>query len=105
MIDYFNMLWGDLKIGVVGVSCLLETGSQVSTIKEHLFKEHLAGEADDILSTSGWLKITATNGLDIPYLGYLELPVETMVITLPDCGFLLVVDAQNFTVHSFAWIS
>lgn len=103
MIDYFNMLWGDLKIGGVSVSCLLKTGSQVSTITEHLFKEHLAGEADDMLSTSGWLKITAANGLDIPYLGYIELPVETMVITLPDCGFLVVGDAQSFSaVLSFA---
>lgn len=85
----------DLRIGGVSVSCLLDTGSQVSTITEHFFKEHLAGEVDDMLSTSGWLKITATNGLDIPYLGYLELPVETMGITLPDCGFLLVRDAQN----------
>lgn len=45
----------DLKIGGVGVSCLLDMGSQVSTITEHFFKEHLAGEDEDILSTSGWL--------------------------------------------------
>ncbi len=31
------------------------------------------GEEKDMLSTTGWLKITAVNGLDIPYLGYLEL--------------------------------
>lgn len=34
-----------------------------------------------MLLTSGWLKITAANGLDIPYLGYLELPVEAMDVT------------------------
>jgi len=85
----------DLKIGGVIVSCLLDTGSQVSTITEHFFKEHLAGEVDDMLSTSSWLKITAANGLDIPYLGYLELTVETMGITLPECGFLVVRDAQS----------
>ncbi len=77
----------DLKIGGVDVSCLLDTGSQVSTITEHFFKEHLAGEEKDMLYTTGWLKITAANGLDIPYLGYLELTVETMGITLPECGF------------------
>ncbi|XP_073669344.1 uncharacterized protein [Paramisgurnus dabryanus] len=48
-----------------------------------------------MLSTSGWLRITAANGLGIPYLGYLELPVETMGITLPECGFLVVRDVQN----------
>lgn len=85
----------DLKIGGVSVSCLLDTGSQVSTISEHFFKEHLAGVASDMLSTSGWLKITAANGLDIPYLGYLELPVETMGITLSECGFLVFRDTQS----------
>lgn len=85
----------DLKIGSVNVSCLLDTGSQVSTITEHFFKEHLAGEDKDMLPTSGWLRITAANGLDIPYLGYLELPVETMGINLPECGFLVVRDRRN----------
>ncbi len=85
----------DLKIGGVDVSCLLDTGSQVSTITEHFFKEHLVGEEKDMLSTTGWLKITAANGLDIPYLGYLELTVETMGITLPECGFLIVRDTQS----------
>lgn len=77
------------------MSCLLDTGSQVSTITEHFFKEHLAGEDKDMLPTSGWLRITAANGLDIPYLGYLELPVETMGINLPECGFLVVRDGRN----------
>ncbi len=85
----------DLKIGGVGVSCLLDTGSQVSTIMEHFFKEHLAGEEKDMLSITGWLKITAVNGLDIPYLGYLELIVESMGITLPEWGFLIVRDTQS----------
>lgn len=85
----------DLKICGVSVSCLLDTGSQVSSISEHFFKEHLAGEAEDMLSTSGWLKITAGNGLDIPHLGYLELPVETMGIALSECGFLVVRDTQS----------
>lgn len=48
-----------------------------------------------MLSTAGWLKLTAANGLDIPYLGYLELEVETMGMVLPDCGFLIVKDSPN----------
>ncbi|KAG1931367.1 hypothetical protein F2P79_021615 [Pimephales promelas] len=45
-----------------------------------------------MLSTAGWLKLTAANGLDIPYLGYLELEVETMGRKIPNCGFLVVKD-------------
>lgn len=80
----------DIRIGDVTVSCLLDTGSQVSTITESLFREHLLGGNKDLLSTSGWLRITAANGLDISYLGYLELDVETMGKVLLKSGFLVV---------------
>ncbi len=85
----------NLKINGVSAACLLDTGSQVSTVSECFFREHLFGEDKDMLSTAGWLKITAANGLDIPYLGYLELEVETMGIVLPECGFLVVRDTLN----------
>ncbi|XP_049332151.1 uncharacterized protein LOC125799454 [Astyanax mexicanus] len=48
-----------------------------------------------MLSTSGWLKLTAANGLDIPYLGYLELEMDTMGIKIPDCGFLVVENPES----------
>ncbi len=79
----------------MSAACLLDTGSQVSTVSERFFREHLFGEDKDILSTAGWLKITAANGLDIPYLSHLELEVETMGIVLPECGFLVVRDTLN----------
>ena len=28
-----------------------------------------------------WLKITAANGLDIPYIGYVEFDIEAMDLT------------------------
>lgn len=48
-----------------------------------------------MLSTAGWLRLTAANGLEIPYLGYLELDVETMGLKIPDCGFLVVRDPPS----------
>ncbi len=83
-----------VEIMVLGVevSCLLDTGSQVSTISESFFRQHLGGDDEDMLSTTGWLKLTAANGLDIPYLGYLELEIETMGRKIPNCGFLVVKD-------------
>ncbi len=85
----------DLKIRGVLVSCLLDTGSQVSTITEAFFREHLFGNESDVLSTSDWLQITAANGLDIPYVGYMVLDVEVMGMTLPECGFLIVKETPS----------
>lgn len=82
----------DIKVLGVEVLCLLDTGSQVSTISESFFRQHLGGDDEDMLTTAGWLKLTAANGLDIPYLGYLELEVETMGRKIPNCGFLVVKD-------------
>lgn len=36
--------------------------------------------------------MTATNELEILYLGYIELEVENMGLKIPDCGFLVVRD-------------
>lgn len=85
----------EIRVGGVSIPCLLDTGSQVSTITEEFFRKHLEGEDEDVLSTSGWLRLTAANGLDIPYQGYLELEVETMGMKIPDCGFLVVKDPQK----------
>ncbi|XP_047673938.1 uncharacterized protein LOC125145409 [Tachysurus fulvidraco] len=87
----------ELKIKSVPVSCLLDTGSQVSTITEEFFRVHLFGDESDVLSTYSWLKITAANCLDIPYSGYMELDVEVMGMTLPECVFLIVKEAPSPT--------
>lgn len=85
----------DINIHGVVTSSLLDTGSQVSTITEQFFRQHLGGEDNDMLATTGWLRLTAANGLDIPYIGYLELEIETMGLKIPDCGFLVVKDPPN----------
>lgn len=85
----------EIKVRGVPISCLLDTGSQVSTITEKFFYEHLGGQDKDVLSTTGWLKLTAANGLDIPYKGYLELEVEAMGMNIPHCGFLVVKDLHD----------
>lgn len=65
----------------------------MSTITERYFLKYLHGEDEDMLPTSGWLRLTAAKGLDIPYLGYLELEVVAMGLKLPNCGFLVVKDS------------
>lgn len=74
---------------------LLDTGSQVSTISESFFCDHLLGENEDTTSTMKWLKLTAANSLSISYIGYIELAVQAKRLTIPVCGFLVVKNPSN----------
>ena len=67
-----------VKMGGVEVTCIfLETGSMVTTVTEGFFRKHIC-PTEDVESTSSWLKLKAANGLDIPYMGYVELDVEVL---------------------------
>ena len=81
-------------MGGVEVNCLLDTGSQVSTITESFFRKYIARNDRELASCS-WLKLTAANGLDIPYVGYVELDVTTMGQTIPGRGILVVCDSPD----------
>ena len=86
----------NVKLGGVLVPCLLDFGSEVSTITEScFFNDNFRPKGINLLSTSGWLTLTAANGLNIPYIGYLELDVETLGITIPKRGILVVKDSQD----------
>ena len=60
----------------IKVPCLIDTGSQMSLVSESLFNTHL----EPVLGTSHhgveWLRLTAANGLTIPYIGIADLDVE-----------------------------
>ena len=82
-----------VKIGGIPVNCLLDTGSQVTTITETFFNLHYKGMT--LLSTSNWLTLTAANGLEIPYAGYIELDIEVQGVTLEKRGILVVKDPTS----------
>lgn len=90
----------EIHAGGVAIRCLLDTGSNVSTLTESFFKEHLHGEDKDMHCTSKWLKITAANGLPLPYQGYIELDIQVMGLTLPGCGFLVIRDQKEGEIDS-----
>lgn len=90
----------EIHIGGVAVRCLLDTGSNVSTLTESFFKEHLHGEDKDMHCTTKWLKITAANRLPLPYLGYVELDIQVMGLTIPGCGFLVIRDPDDGATDS-----
>lgn len=81
-----------IDMGGVMVSCLLDTGSMVSTITESFFREHFEPWGPDRLRSCHWLQLRAANGLEIPYIGYLELDVAFCDKVIPTCGILVVRD-------------
>ena len=63
----------DVLIDGVNTRCLLDTGSEVTTMSETHFKKLFKGKA---LSPAKWVKLTAANGLDIPIIGCLYADIE-----------------------------
>jgi len=85
----------DLIIAGISTVCLLDTGSEVTTITESHFKAHF-GEV--VLSSANWVRLTAANGLDIPIIGCLEADIECMGKTLHGkCVFVIKENNPNGT--------
>ncbi|XP_073710120.1 retrovirus-related Pol polyprotein from transposon 412 [Misgurnus anguillicaudatus] len=82
----------NVLIGGVEIPCLIDTGSMVSTIRESCFVRHFGLGGQDQLRSCQWLQLKAANGLDIPYIGYVELDVELCGRLISDCGVLVVKD-------------
>ena len=81
-----------ISIEGVVVQCLVDTGAEISTITESFFNNHLRR---DLVDVSGYLKITAANGLQIPFLGYFETDISLFGRKFSDAGFLVVKDPQD----------
>ena len=88
-----NCFTVDVIIDGVKTCCLLDTGSEVTTMSEGHFKKHFTGK---VLSPAKWVKLTAANGLDIPVLGCLYTDVECFGKRLTGkCVFVLRDDATS----------
>ena len=82
------------KFGARKIQCLLDTGSQVTTVTESFFRD-VEPACQELLTTDGWLTINAANGLVIPYVGIVSLLVEVEGNVLPDVGILVVKDPSS----------
>lgn len=60
----------------------------VTTIAESFFLQHFQGAP----RSCRWLQLRAANGLEIPYVGYVELDVEVLGKVIPQRGVLVVKD-------------
>ena len=74
---------------------LLDTGSQVTSISEHFYKEHLSEQ--QLRPLDGLIHVVGASGQEVPFLGYVELDIgfpcveprtdrvfSTLVLVVPD---------------------
>ena len=77
-------------LGGQEVCCLIDTGAQVSTITESFFRQHF--QKKSLVDVSTCIRITGSYGMDIPYLGYIELILTVEGEQFHNMGFLVVRD-------------
>lgn len=63
------------QINIAGIkcNCLLDTGSQVTTISQSFYNENLSEQ--HIHSLNNLLEVESANGQSVPYLGYVEVTI------------------------------
>ena len=93
-IGFRNRMIGDspvttIKIAGREVKALVDTGSQVSMVPESTFNRLFGPTEQPVKPVSKWLRITAANGLEIPYLSYFEADVEVMGCVVKNRGILV----------------
>ena len=75
--------------GGVDVLCMVDSGSMVSFVTEDFYNKKLQPTCGHMRKDGQMLTLRAANGLEIPYLGYLELTVEVDGVKVPSCGVLV----------------
>ena len=80
------------RMAGVEVECLIDTGSMVTLVSEAFYKEKLESVCGRVHGVGRMLTLRGANGLEIPYLGYLELDMKVEGVTIPDCGVLVLKD-------------
>ena len=96
----------EATIVVIGaeVRCLLDTGAQVSTITESYYRQHQESNVK-LLDICSILRVSSSQGLDVPFIGYVELDANIMGRVFPGLGFLIVRDPTDTPIASRNWRS
>lgn len=84
----------EVLIQGVKTPCLIDTGSQVTTLTESYFKRHFETRAPTMHPPIQKLKLVAANGLVIPYIGYVEVDLNICGKVIPKRGVLIVKDSK-----------
>ena len=88
-----------VRVGGVVVGCLIDTGAEVSIITESFYKEYLA-QGREVIDVTSYIKISASQGLEIPYVGYVELQLTAVSHTFKGLGFLIVKDPVSTPIQA-----
>lgn len=81
-----------ITISNTDIKCLIDTGSMVSTITESFYSKHLSTIP---VIREQFVTLKAANGLDIPYVGYIETDIVVHGHTVKDRGILIVKDVSG----------
>ena len=81
-----------VKLGGVDVLCVVDSGSMVSFITEDFYKKKLQPTCGHLKRRKQMLTLRAANGLEILYVGYLQLEIEVDGVKVPNCGVLVLKD-------------
>ena len=90
---------GTVQIGDKVFKCLLDTGSQVTTLSAAFYKRHFSDIS--LQNIDDLLQVEAANGSKIPYFGYIEadvifhgvipqgggIPVQSLILVVPDTPY------------------
>ena len=87
-----------IKLGGADAGCLIDTGAEVSTITESFYRENLA-QGWELIDISSFIQVSASQGTDIPYLGYIELTLTAWDHHFSQLGFLVVKNPTNTPVE------
>ena len=77
--------------GGIETLALIDTGSQVTMISQAFYENYMKPFVDKLLTTGPkYFTLTAANGLEVPYLGFLMLNVTIQGQNLPEVGVLVI---------------
>ena len=74
--------------------CMIDTGSEVSTVSESFFRNLLQSKPA-LHDVTKWLRVSGANHLDVPIVGYIQVAVEMEGEVIPEVGFLVVKDPAD----------
>jgi len=80
------------RLGVVDVLCVVDSGSMVSFVTEDFYRKKLQPTCGCVKRRKQMITLHAANGLEIPYMGYLELEIEVNGVKVPNCRVLVLKD-------------
>ena len=82
-----------VSLNNVDCKCLLDSGSEISSITREYFLSMLEGNTK--LNECGWIRIKAANHLEVPFIGCVEVDITIMGKVLKDMVVFVVRDPTD----------